>query len=415
MLEEAQQEWAEGIELLRAALTEKRRNPLTRIEEERAWKITPFFERSMRIINRINDILTECSESAAGYKRSLERIDSEQLEVEFNHLQNVKARSESYAKELIAKREHFIQERRRLDDRRRALKSDIDSAAQTIVTKYQDDINHYLEYFGSTTRITEVEAKYPGGKATVSYRIVVGGHNIPLGFSEQEPCFDTVLSEGEKVTLALAFFMARLKDRSVEGMTIVFDDPVNSFGRERRTLTEEAIQNLYERKAQLVVLTHDERLAAMIWRDTRIKHPDIMCLCVEQAGDESKIREWDVEQATTSDYVKDYLALDNYIQNGGDHQAVAARIRPYLEARIRYHFPGPPFTSRDSLGIMISKITASQPGSKLESIKDKVPELNVINRSVLPPHHDMEPDLGVAELTPAEVRIFAEKAINVLG
>ncbi len=147
--------------------------------------------------------------------------------------------------------------------------------------KYQAGINHYLAHFGCDIRIESVEPRFPSGRASVQYRLKAHGHEIELGLSNSEPCFETVLSDGDKYTLALSFFFARLKDlASLSGRVIVLDDPVNSLGNSRRSLIEGVVRDLVARGAQVVVLTHDERLAAMIWRDKAFK--SVVSLQVEE-------------------------------------------------------------------------------------------------------------------------------------
>jgi hypothetical protein len=127
------------------------------------------------------------------------------------------------------------------------------------------------------------------------------------------------------------------------------------------------------------------------------------------------MKPWDVERATQSEYVKDYLTLVDYLENGGDHKKPAGCIRPYLEQRLRHLFPGPPFQTRDTLGQMIAKIRDSVPGSRINVLLPKLPELVSINDAALPSHHATDDVPGMDPLTPEGVRLFAQKALDVLG
>ena len=173
-----------------------------------------------------------------------------------------------------------------------------------MVGKYQAGINHYLEHFGCDMRIEAVEPKFPSGKASVQYTLKVHGHKIELGLSADGPCFETVLSEGDKYTLALAFFFARLKDHgNLTGRIVVLDDPVNSLGNSRSSLIEGVVRDLRVRGAQVIVLTHDERLAAMMWRDKKLMK-EIVPLQVERTNRGSQLVPRDVDRATQSEYVE---------------------------------------------------------------------------------------------------------------
>ena len=281
--------------------------------------------------------------------------------------------------------------------------------------KYQAGINYYLEHFGCDIRIESIDPKFPSGRASVQYILKAHGHEIDLGLSTAKPCFETVLSDGDKYTLALSFFLARLKDLDkLTGRVIVLDDPVNSLGSSRRILVEGVVRDLYVRGAQVIVLTHDERLAAMIWCDRKL-NKKIVSLQVERTKKGSQLRPWDVDTAMQSDYVKQYLTLDDYLENGGNHISAAACIRPYLEHRLRHLFPGSPLTINDTLGDMIAKIRSSVSGARLYVLKAKLPDLEAINDASLPSHHATDDVPKMTPPTPEGVRLFAQKALSVLG
>ena len=146
-----------------------------------------------------------------------------------NHLENQKTRYEPLALDLIGKVNALVERRSALDREKTTLKKDIDEHAARVVGKYQSGINDYLKYFSSDIRIEAVESKFPSGRAIIQYSLKAHGCDIPLGCSEEQPCFQTVLSEGDKNLLALSFFLARLKNhQTLDGRTVVFDDPVNS-------------------------------------------------------------------------------------------------------------------------------------------------------------------------------------------
>ena len=221
------------------------------------------------------------------------------------------------------------------------------------------------------------------------------------------------MSEGDKYTLALSFFFARIKDvADLTGRTVVLDDPANSLGISRRGLIVGVIRDLFARGAQVIILTHDERLAAMVWQDKKIKN--VVSLQVERTRSGSRLRQWDVERATQTEYVEHYLTLVEYLEQGGDHRKAAACIRPYVEQRLRHIAPGPPFQSRDSLGIMIGKIRVAKSGSRLDRYRKILADLEAINDAALPDHHACDDAPGMDRLSPEGVRLFAEKALSVL-
>lgn len=412
-LAEAEAAWKRGAAKMEELIADKQAKPLDRIDPVVADEALAEYQHATDILVGLNDALSTSGKKAETRKTALSKTDAAEIEERVHRLENQKARFEPLAQDLLGKRNALIEKRSNLEREKTALKKVIGEHAAKVVGKYQEGINYYLAYFGCDIRIESVEPRFPSGKASVQYKLKAHGHEIQLGFSEEKPCFETVLSEGDKNTLALSFFFARLKDHDkLVGRVVVLDDPVNSLGSSRRGLIEGVIRDLRARGAQVVVLTHDERLAAMMWRDKTLK--DIVSLQVERTGNGSRLRPWDVERATQSEYVRDYLALVDYLENGGDHEKVATCIRPYVEQRLRYLYPGPPFLTRDPLGHMIDKIRDSVPGSRLHELQTKLAELESINDASLPSHHATDDVPGMAPLTPEGVRLFAQKALKVL-
>jgi len=412
-LTEAQEAWSRGAENLLELVANKQAQPLEVIDATSAEEALAEYRHAIDSLAKVNDTLRTSRRKVDERRAALSKTDTAEIEERVHRLENQKARFEPPAEDLLKRRNSLLEKRQKLDKEKAALKQAIDGHAARVVGKYQDRINQYLAYFGCDIEIESVEPKFPSGKAIVHYKLKAHGHEIQLGFSEVEPCFDTVLSEGDRNTLALSFFFARLKDvQDLTGRVLVLDDPVNSLGRSRRSLVAGAIRDMRARGAQVVVLTHDERLAALIWRDKTLK--DIVSLQVGRSRNGSQLRPWDVERSMQSEYVEHYLTLVDYLENDGDHKPAARCIRLYVEQRLRYLYPGPPFRTRDSLGQMIARIRQSAEGSRLHALHRKITELEAINQAALPSHHPSEDDPGLSPLTPDGVRLFAEKALTVL-
>ncbi len=412
---DAEAAWMRGTAKLEELIALKKSHPLEGVDAVLIDSAFADYRAATGGLLQVNRILSASREMAEGQKTVLSRSDTAEIAERLCHLENQKVRFEPLAQDLIARRSALVEKRLKLDGEKTELKKAIDEHAARVVGKYQNGINHYLDFFGCDVRIESVEPRFPSGKASVQYKLRAHGHEIPLGFSEDEPCFETVLSEGDKNTLALSFFFARLKDcETLAGRVVVLDDPVNSLGSSRRGLIEAVIRDLRTRGAQLIVLTHDERLAALMWRDKKLK--DIVSLQVERtARNGSRLKPWDVERATQSEYVENYLTLVDYLGNGGDHKKAAGCIRPYLEQRLRYLYPGPPFQTRDSLGQMIGRIRDSVPGARLHVLQAKLSDLESINDAALPSHHATDDVPGMTPLSQEGVRLFAQKALDVLG
>lgn len=414
LIGEAEKNWRLGASALDELLARKQTQPLESIDPDEAKTSLGELQDALVTAAHVNASLSATSKRAEEQKTTLMTTEISAVEERLHRLENQNSRYEPLAEDLVSRREAAITRRNELLQEKATLKEEIDQHASRVVGKYQNAINHYLEYFGCDIRIEAIEAGFPSGRASVQYKLKAHGHEIPLGCSDDCPCFETVLSEGDKYTLALSFFFARLKDREdLSGRIVVLDDPVNSLGGFRRGLVEAVIRDLRLRKAQVVVLTHDERLAALMWRDRKLDAG--VYLQVQRADKSSQLRPWDVEQATQTEYVRDYLCLSDYLENGGDHRPAARSIRPYVEQRLRHQYPGPPFKTRDGLGQMIGTIRQSEPGSRVHGLTDKLPDLDAINDATLPSHHASDDVPGWKALSAEEVRLYARKALDVLG
>jgi wobble nucleotide-excising tRNase len=414
LISKAEEIWKSAAKKLGEIIANKQAKPLERIEFAFAEEALLDYKSSLGMLAEVNEFLASSGKKAQERKAALSKANTTEIEQRMHRLENQKVRFEPLAIDRLEKRSVLIEKRSKIDKQKKILRKNIDEHASRVVGKYQAGINYYLTHFGCDIRIESIEPKFPGGKASVHYVLKAHGHEIELGLSADEPCFETVLSEGDKYTLALAFFFARLKDHgNLAGRVVVLDDPVNSLGSSRRTLIEGVARDLHVRGAQIVILTHDERLAALIWRDKKL-HKKLVALQVERTNNGSRLTPWDVELATRTEYVEHYITLNGYLENGGDHKKPAGCIRPYLEQRLRHLYPGPPFQTGDTLGDMIAKIRNSKSGSRIFLSQEKLLELEAINKSSLPSHHatDDVPDLN--PLTPAEVRLFAQKALDLL-
>ena len=81
-----------------------------------------------------------------------------------------------------------------------------------------------------------------------------------------EASFRNTLSAGDKSTLALALFLAKVNADSALGETIVvLDDPFTSLDNFRRQFTAIEIRKLCGRAAQTIVLSHDKNFLRLLW------------------------------------------------------------------------------------------------------------------------------------------------------
>jgi len=138
----------------------------------------------------------------------------------------------------------------------------------------------------------------------------LGDPRTPAG----TPCFKTALSSGDRNALALAFFLAMLKqDSDIRRKIVVFDDPFTSLDRFRRTSTQQIIQRLLDSAQQVIVLSHDAHFLKLLYDESPSATTDTKMLRMSKARNATIIGEWDIEAEVLNSYEKDYRTLQRVL------------------------------------------------------------------------------------------------------
>ncbi|GAA7092276.1 AAA family ATPase [Helicobacter pylori] len=218
-------------------------------------KLSENYEKLQKCVNETRNILNQKKEQ----KKKLEKLKKDLKEARIK-----KAKHDSYdwqkSKEE-AKRKLSVLNCRH--ERLNRLLEEIDKKLKELYDQKRPDIeiiNNYLKALNSP--------KYSLDK---DYRIVL--NSDALENSEAK----IILSDGEKTTLAFAYFLARLKSfykkEDLKNLVVVIDDPISSLDEQRiynttclvakinQELAREKLSNK-EDKAQVFVLTHNHTFMA---------------------------------------------------------------------------------------------------------------------------------------------------------
>ena len=245
-------------------------------------------------------------------------------------------------------------------------------------------------------------------------------NNIPIALGDQstpdsQPSFRNTLSAGDRSTLALAFFIAKLElDPRLNEKVVVFDDPFTSQDLSRRTWTQQRICRISKTAKQVIVLSHEPSFLRLIYDAMPSSTVKPLQFCRIGPKD-STITSWDIHDATRGDYFKNHGVLTSFANDGeGDPRNVAKTIRLVLEAYFRFKFPGE-FGENDWLGDFITKIRDAPAGSTLEAPKDVLEELEDINDYSKKYHHDKNPSADSEPITDGELRGFVRRTLELVG
>ncbi|QYH35986.1 AAA family ATPase [Salinibacterium sp. M195] len=293
------------------------------------------------------------------------------------------------------------------------------SALTTIMSAtldaYSTSINGILSKLGAAFSIQSLSNNFRGGTARSNYEISLRGRAV--GLSGGEPAFDTALSEGDKRTLAFAFFVASaLADPDLASKTLIIDDPVSSLDRHRRESTIALLSRLADASEQLIVLGHDAVFLRAL-RDSLNKSAErsIAELEIQHVGSAySDFAAFDLDIECETPYYSDYRAVSDFVQGRSQDASAAAKgLRPLLEGHLHRRFPGLIPNGR-MLGSSITEIAAATPPSPLALVAPWVPELRELNDFASGFHHSTEHARQLEPADDASVRSFGERVLNMI-
>ncbi|WP_326914819.1 AAA family ATPase [Sphingopyxis chilensis] len=292
------------------------------------------------------------------------------------------------------------------------------AANEAAADHYHLRVNHYLGQFGVGARITRPTNSMAGNAGQADYALLIRGEQIVRGrgrVADAMPSFRNTLSTGDKTTLALAFFLAKLDhDGNLASKVVVFDDPLSSHDSHRRGKTVEAIKQLCGRCLQLIVLSHDEyflrdvekRCAGTSTATYQIDYSD-----GDQWSDAKHVR---LSDLCASDHTRRIEKLASYSDHStGDPDDVVLHVRQVLETHFRRSYTAY-FPHNRNLGKIVRDIDSYIGAHPLAgAVRDK---LDFLNASTCDNHHGDD-----AEVTPKkgvdsdELKIIVTEALELIG
>lgn len=372
------------------------------------------FEAAREHLIGLNDDLRQANERIAQFKRDTATADQAALEADLRRLRNVEIRQTERTAADVAELVQLRQAKESSDAEKARLREELREEAAALLESYETDINAYLLKFGATFRIVRTEPSFAGGRASSTYRLAVNDVEIDLGNSETPkgvPCFRTALSAGDKSTLALAFFLARLdRQPDLSDTTVVFDDPLTSLDSFRTSFTQQALVELVGRAAQVVVFSHDPFFLKGV---DDYFNGTAQTLRLGTTAGSVGVLAWNIDEYCLSQAHRDYFVLRKFLEDGvgdaGQLITVARAIRPYLEGYLRHRFPAR-FPRGTNFGGLIAEIQGAQAGDELHSLQAKVRELEDLNGFTRRFHHSDVggPPMPVSE---GELRTWVGRAM----
>lgn len=293
-------------------------------------------------------------------------------------------------------------------------------AAQTALTDYakltmaarQRQINELLGDFGANFEIVDAKANFKGREPNTDYAISVSGHKIEAGEkSDDAPSFKTVLSAGDKSTLALALFITQIRaDPGISNAVVVFDDPFSSQDMARQVETAGQIRAIAGLSCQTIVLSHDPRFLFQIEKDVR----DIQTRTFQLQCDDfgvGRLSPWSAKDELEPLHLRQFELIRSYASQGillpgASLSSVKQAMRPFLEDYLKLRFPAR-FVNGEHISEMAKSIKDAGADDPLYSSADTLIALNEFTR---PNMHG-----GADNPNPDELRAQGKKLLRIVG
>lgn len=292
----------------------------------------------------------------------------------------------------------------------------LDGLMKTTLSRYEGKINALLSKFGASFTIEKLDANYRGGAPRSEYGINLRGKSVEL--DGQGVSFGTALSEGDKRTLAFAFFVAStLADPNLGAKVVIIDDPMCSLDSNRRNQTKLVIKEIFQASTQTIILAHDayflKAVREALTPNDGSAPPAAFQLRFAPKG-YTDFAAIDLDQECESVYYKHHRLVSDYVSGtSADDQVTSKSVRPMIEGYLHRRFPGliPQGLMFGQILAFIEDVPKPHP---TEAVVPLMGELREINGYVGQFHHDTNPDADSAVVVSTELRTYADRALKVI-
>jgi len=292
---------------------------------------------------------------------------------------------------------------------------ELEEYSKSIFDVYQKRINVLLSTLGTDFTITGLTGK-TDDRAVESYSdfgFLILKQVVPLTARQDDaPCFKNTLSEGDKSTLAFAFFIASLeRTPELDKQIVVFDDPLSSLDETRRFNTASILMELSPKINQLCVFTHHKNFLEMLFDEIR-DNKVFQIRSDKTAG--SWIEIFDVDESRKGDHARRIEKIERYIAAdfGPTPDEIQGDFRKIFETVLKTKY----------YRVLISEIKSNGSLSKLlkKLIDEKVIDV-ALHQKLFEicsisnvPHHGEIIDVASRKLTRDELIPLVNEAFKIL-
>ena len=407
----------EGMEtaarLFEAVFVEKQGNLTEAATGDDVEAAITAWDESRKEIVRLNGVIEAHLAKVKALKEAVDATEFPRLDKELKTLQAAKRRHEDEAVKVIKKLEAHETTKTRISKEKAEAKKELNEHGRLITETLGKTINSYLGRLNAGFKIDYREPNYQGKEPAASYQILINDVPVsPRSRSENlaEASFRNTLSAGDKSTLALALFLAKLNADPALGKTIVvLDDPFTSLDNFRRQFTAIEIRKLCGRAAQTIVLSHDKNFLRLLWE--KIDQSTIKCLAIQTgAPGMTTIAPYDIELETRPRHITERMKIEEFVE-GEPHEAtyIRSRLRTVCEDFYR-RGDSQLFHEATSLDKIIRILDSAPAGHPYKGVIEDLRDINEYSRGE---HHAEVEDNPSGESSDEELKGFCRHVLDL--
>ena len=407
----------EGMEaaarLLDAVFLEKQGNLTEAVAGGDVEAAITAWDQGRKEIVRLNGVIEAHVAKIKALKESVDETKLPRLEKELKTLQAAKRRHEGETGAVIKRLEGHEATKKRIAKEKAEEKKELNEHGRVITETLGKTINSYLGRLNAGFRIDYREPNYQGKEPAASYQILINDVPVsPRSTSENlaEASFRNTLSAGDKSTLALALFLAKLNaDPALGESIVVLDDPFTSLDNFRRQFTAIEIRKLCGQAAQTVVLSHDKNFLRLLWE--KIDQRTIKCVAIQTgAPGMTTIAPYDIESETRPRHITERMKVEEFVE-GEPYKAgyIRTRLRTVCEDFYRRGDPGL-FREAASLEEIIRILEDAPEEHPYKGVIEDLCDINEYSRGE---HHAEVEDDPSGESSDEELKGFCRRVLNL--
>ena len=400
---------------VQAELEKKQQDPNTEADLSQLDALVADLAALKTDVESYNEAVAAFTEKAKNYVANLPKSDVAAIRLALAKEREIEKRFTPEWKKWATDYHAAKKDTDDLLNQKNAKQKGLEDYTKSIFDTYQKEINELLLTMGADFAITDLTGKTDerANEAYTDFAFLILQKKVPLTTRQEDaPSFKNTLSEGDKSTLAFAFFIAALeKLPDLDKQIVILDDPLSSLDENRRHATAFILFDLCPKLNQLCVFTHKKDFLGMLFD----KMPDNKVLQIRSdKANGSRLDLFDVDEDRKSDYVRMVEEMERYIVEdfGPTPDTMQGNIRRVFEVVLKtkfYRTLAPDIRAKKSFAKLLETLFGA--GLLDASLKLKLFDLcNVSNG----PHHGEIVDAASQKLIRDELVPLIRDALALL-